>query len=384
VWPQFCDRSVEVERPYPGISYTCRAGGPCAVVTRVGHQSRLNRGSLIESDAPALESRPSSSAASLPLLTSIPYDELMPWTDLVPHLSCPIDGQALRAEESLAVCAKGHRYGIGDHGFLEVAPPESSVLRVNSTRDAYASTQEECGPRVYDAYLRPWLRASEANKALEVGCGVGMVVTEMLADGIEAIGVDVRGVARFWEASGRDPARFVVGDGVALPFSDDSFDVVMALGVIEHVGTTTGDLTLAPDWRAQRRKFSAELARVTRAGGRLLIACPNKWFPFDVQHGPSDSETEASIRSRIFLRFGVNIHQTWGAYHLVSYADLWRWFGRERVHPLPLTGYFGFTALERPGIPKPVNRVARAWVEKLPSSLRSSPLNPYLLAEVCL
>ncbi len=306
----------------------------------------------------------------------------MPWTDLLPRLVCPLDRRPLQGHEDGVGCAAGHEYGLGEHGYLEIASPDSPVLAIESTEESYAARQESGGPRTYEAYLRAWLRERPVQSALDVGCGIGAIVSCLLDDGYDAVGVDMRAVAALWAAAGLDPGAFVVGAATTLPFSDGAFDAVMALGVVEHIGTLTGHLTLAPDWKAQRRAVAAELARVTRPGGRVLIACPSKWFPVDVQHGPTDALTPAPRRGRIFERFGVNVHQTWGAYHLPSYADLWSWYGRDRVRPLPLDGYFGFSALERPGIPRAAARLARTWVADLPPFLRATPLNPYVLAEV--
>jgi len=56
----------------------------------------------------------------------------------------------------------------------------------------------------------------------------------------------------------------VNGDGLALPFADQSFDRVIAAEVLEHV---------VDDGQAM-----AELARVLRPGGRLAVTVP-RWFP---------------------------------------------------------------------------------------------------------
>ena len=62
--------------------------------------------------------------------------------------------------------------------------------------------------------------------------------------------------------------QVVAGDGRALPFGDQVFDVAVSNAVIEHVGS-----------RAQQRAFVAELARVAR---RVFLATPNHWFPVDM------------------------------------------------------------------------------------------------------
>lgn len=307
--------------------------------------------------------------------------------NLASMLICPAERSRLRPSGREVECvAEGHRYRRGDHGFLELARPGSAVLRIESTSGECAHIQESGGERVYRAFLSEWLDSGPANTRprtiLDAGCGLGVAVAQARGDGHHAFGVDMSGVAGFWRTAGRSDDHFVVGAVTELPFADDSFDAAWALGVMEHVGTTTGHLTLAPDWRSQRAAFTRELLRVVRPGGRILLACPNKSFPLDIQHGPTDEQTEARVRARIFRRFGVNVHPTWGDYHLPSYRDVHRWFGRDRVRALPLKGYFGFSALERPGVPSLGGRAARWWVEEMPAPLRRTGLNPYVLVEV--
>jgi SAM-dependent methyltransferase len=55
-----------------------------------------------------------------------------------------------------------------------------------------------------------------------------------------------------------------------LPFGDGSFDVVLTNEVIEHV--------------ADDRVSAAEMVRVLSRGGRLVLFCPNRWYPVE-QHG---------------------------------------------------------------------------------------------------
>jgi SAM-dependent methyltransferase len=61
---------------------------------------------------------------------------------------------------------------------------------------------------------------------------------------------------------------YVQGDACALPFGDQSFDVVFSNAVIEHVGD-----------RERQRLFVAEALRV---GRRVFLTTPNRWFPIEV------------------------------------------------------------------------------------------------------
>jgi SAM-dependent methyltransferase len=61
---------------------------------------------------------------------------------------------------------------------------------------------------------------------------------------------------------------YVQGDACALPFPDQSFDVVFSNAVIEHVGNID-----------RQRLFVAEALRV---GRRVFLTTPNRWFPIEV------------------------------------------------------------------------------------------------------
>jgi SAM-dependent methyltransferase len=65
-------------------------------------------------------------------------------------------------------------------------------------------------------------------------------------------------------------AHAIQGDIAALPFARGAFDLVCALDIIEHVDDDEGAL--------------AEITRVTRAGGTVLISTPlhnSRWTGFD-------------------------------------------------------------------------------------------------------
>lgn len=103
---------------------------------------------------------------------------------------------------------------------------------------------------------------------LDVGCGVGMYTTAFLRETPHVFGVEIER-ERALEAQER-AAGVVQSSGERLPFPDSTFDVVFSHEVLEHV--------------ADDRACAAEMARVTRAGGHIVVFVPNRLYPFET-HG---------------------------------------------------------------------------------------------------
>jgi len=100
-------------------------------------------------------------------------------------------------------------------------------------------------------------------EALEIGTGTGGMLHALLARGLRARGVEINPAliaeSRRW--FGDLPVQPV--SGVALPFSDASFDLVLSFDVFEHIRDSDAHLR--------------EVARVLRPGGRYLVQTPSKW-----------------------------------------------------------------------------------------------------------
>jgi SAM-dependent methyltransferase len=103
---------------------------------------------------------------------------------------------------------------------------------------------------------------------LENGCGVGMYVSHLQAFGGAVVGLeydlDRARLAR------RVSPSILAAAGEDLPFEAGSFDLVLSHEVIEHV--------------LDDRAAVQEMVRTLKPGGRIVLFCPNRGYPFET-HG---------------------------------------------------------------------------------------------------
>ncbi|MFE2597219.1 class I SAM-dependent methyltransferase [Streptomyces sp. NPDC059396] len=139
-----------------------------------------------------------------------------------------------------------------------------SVLRSHRWRTAANSA----------AYLLPELRPGQ--DVLDVGCGPGTITADLAAlvapgtvTAVDASADVLRQAQETAEAAGVRNVRFAVADVHALDFPDDSFDIVHAHQVLQHVGDPVRAL--------------GEMRRVCRPGGVVAARDADygafAWFP---------------------------------------------------------------------------------------------------------
>lgn len=129
-----------------------------------------------------------------------------------------------------------------------------------------------------EALARAGLDPREA-EMLDVGCGTGGT-TSYLAGERPVTGCDLAGEALSGSRR-RGLARLVRAGADALPFADGTFDVALALDVLEH--------------HRDDRVVASEIARVLRPGGLLLATVP----AFDCLWGPHDVLSHHHRRYRL-------------------------------------------------------------------------------------
>ena len=120
------------------------------------------------------------------------------------------------------------------------------------------------------------LGIGHGTKVIDVGCGAGRHSFEAYRRGADVVAFDqdatelgnvdtmFRAMADSGEAPPSAQAKTVVGDALALPYSDRTFDCVIASEILEHV---PADNTVID-----------ELIRVLKVGGTLAVTVP-RWLP---------------------------------------------------------------------------------------------------------
>jgi SAM-dependent methyltransferase len=117
-------------------------------------------------------------------------------------------------------------------------------------------------------------------RLLDVACGSGLFLAFAAGRGMDVTGVDISTVAAERARRLVPEAEVEVAPGEALPFADETFDVVTCLGSLEHF----------PDPLAGVR----ELRRVLRPTGTALVFVPNLVFVghlyFALRYGTQPTE----------------------------------------------------------------------------------------------
>lgn len=135
------------------------------------------------------------------------------------------------------------------------------------------------GSREFFDHIRPWMnpykfawimeriecesRGLAGKQLLEIGCGMGFDSVEFLKRGVRVTAIDltesaIRLAKLHFEVAGLRAENVKVGNALALPFPDETFDAVWSNGVLH----ATGDTALA----------IAEVRRVLKPGGRAIIS----------------------------------------------------------------------------------------------------------------
>ena len=160
---------------------------------------------------------------------------------------------------------------------------------------------------------------------LENGCGVGMYVEKLTGLGARVIGLEYD-VERAVEAKSRSK-EIINAAGEFIPLPTSTFDLILSHEVIEHV--------------QDDRAAVQEMVRVLKPGGRAVIFCPNRGYPFET-HGIYWSG-KYYFGNKLFVNYLPRIFRDKLAPHVRVYskADMQRLFDGLQVKFIERTVIFG-------------------------------------------
>ena len=155
-------------------------------------------------------------------------------------------------------------------------------------------------------------------RILDVGCGTGANL-KMLAEHGRAEGVDISQQAvDFCHERGLESVK--LGAAEDLPYENDSFDLVTALDVVEHLDDDVAGLR--------------EMRRVLRADGRLLLFVPAFMFLWGVQDDVSNHRRRYTLPSLLRAVEAAGFVVEWSSYANISFflpvllvRSVMRWLG---------------------------------------------------------
>lgn len=106
-------------------------------------------------------------------------------------------------------------------------------------------------------------------KAIDIGCGPGMYLDELLKRGCDTVGIELSGemlkvCKKKFESEKKRPG-FSTGDILSLPFRDESFEIALCIGVLQYV--------------VSAQQAIKELYRITAKDGVIVICVENLASP---------------------------------------------------------------------------------------------------------
>ncbi len=101
------------------------------------------------------------------------------------------------------------------------------------------------------------------DRILEIGCGIGSIVSELNEKGYDITGTDISGEAIAYGLKKYGDIKLQVQPAEDLQFEDETFDVVLSFDLFEHIA------------RVDRHISEAHL--VLRKDGFYLLQTPNKY-----------------------------------------------------------------------------------------------------------
>ncbi|MDA8125010.1 MAG: class I SAM-dependent methyltransferase [Deltaproteobacteria bacterium] len=137
------------------------------------------------------------------------------------------------------------------------------------------------------ALVLDMLQPAAGDRLLDAGSGTGIFTRAFLAAGARVTGVDIA-FPMLRRAAEQTAFPAVVADMQALPFVDGFFDKTVSVAALEFI--------------ADEKRAVAELFRVTKAGGIVVVATLNSLSPWAVRRLEKARHDRSSIFSQVWFR----------------------------------------------------------------------------------
>ncbi|NEW06917.1 class I SAM-dependent methyltransferase [Paenibacillus sp. SYP-B3998] len=125
--------------------------------------------------------------------------------------------------------------------------------------------EQESRKTLMDFFLK-FAKSNVHKRVLDVGCGTGISTKRLNQMGFQAVGLDVS--PKMVDYARTNSLEVFLSDCNPIPFHDESFNFVFCCTVLE--------------WVQNPAALVSEMIRVTRSGGRIVIACLGpRNLPFD-------------------------------------------------------------------------------------------------------
>jgi SAM-dependent methyltransferase len=191
-----------------------------------------------------------------------------------------------------------------EHGFTAVDEQADPAAWI----DVLDKARLEPAYVAYKARIAELLQPSTGRRYLEIGAGTGSDALALAQEhGVDVVGVDVSRTM-IDEARRRGLREAHVADAGSLPFEDGSFDGCWADRTFQHL--------------AEPEAALAEMVRVAKAGGRLVVADPD--YDTQVVDVPDLELARRVLRFRAdhLLRNGTLAHRLGGLFGRFGLVDV--------------------------------------------------------------
>ena len=134
------------------------------------------------------------------------------------------------------------------------------------------------------------LRPRKGELILDAGSGTGIFTEEFIARGAGVVGLDISFamLRRAAERNATLASRGVAADMAHLPFGDNAFDKTVSVTAIEFI--------------ADAKRAVAELFRVTKRGGIIVVATLNSLSPWADRRLADARHDRSSVFNRVVFR----------------------------------------------------------------------------------